>query len=62
MGTMKLGLNSLANGGCGTGKMETLKDLTKAVGKKCVIFNCSATMDYTVIGTFFKVRRHTLKS
>lgn len=61
MGTMKLGLNSLANGQSGTGKMETLKDLTKAVGKKCVIFNCSATMDYTVIGTFFKVRQ-TLKS
>lgn len=55
MEATRMNLSSMALGGTGTGKTETLKDLTKAIGKKCVVFNCNPTLDYIVIGKFFKV-------
>lgn len=56
MSAMGQGLGALALGGSGAGKTELLKDLTKAVGKKSIVFNCSASLDCSVLSKFFKVR------
>lgn len=52
-GAVNIRLGASPAGPAGTGKTESTKDLAKALGMLCIVFNCSEQIEYKMIGRLF---------
>lgn len=51
---LNIGLGAAPAGPAGTGKTESTKDLAKALGRFCIVFNCSEQVEITLIERLFR--------